>query len=86
MKLVNARKIFIIFCRLLIFLKINFFKKNLLRNIVTVKNSLDPDQARHYVAPDLGPNCLQRFSADYMLPLARKESRSFYGQYFNKVR
>ena len=21
---------------------------------------LDPDQARHYVGPDLGPNCLQR--------------------------
>ena len=27
-------------------------------------NSLDPDQARHYVGPDLGPNCLQRLSAD----------------------
>ena len=23
-------------------------------------NSLDPDQARHFVGPDLGPNCLQR--------------------------
>ena len=29
-------------------------------------NSLDPDQARHYVGPDLGPNCLQRLSADKM--------------------
>ena len=27
-------------------------------------NSLDPDQARHFVWPDLGPNCLQRLSAD----------------------
>ena len=26
--------------------------------------SLDPDQARHFVGPDLGPNCLQRLSAD----------------------
>ena len=26
-----------------------------------MSNSLDPDQARHYVGPDLGPNCLQRF-------------------------
>ena len=27
-------------------------------------NSLDPDQARHIVGPDLGPDCLQRLSAD----------------------
>ena len=27
-------------------------------------NSLDPDQAQHFVVPDLGPNCLQRLSAD----------------------
>ena len=27
-------------------------------------NSLDPDQARHFVEPDLGPNRLQRLSAD----------------------
>ena len=26
-------------------------------------NRLDPDQARHFVGPDLGPNCLQRLSA-----------------------
>ena len=29
-----------------------------------VSNSLDPDQARHFVGPDLGLNCLQRSSAD----------------------
>ena len=29
-----------------------------------VSNSLDPDQARRFVGPDLGPNCLQRSSAD----------------------
>ena len=29
-----------------------------------VSNSLDPDQARHFVVPDLGPNCFQRLSAD----------------------
>ena len=28
-------------------------------------NILDPDQAQHFVGPDLGPNCLQRLSADY---------------------
>ena len=27
-------------------------------------NSLDPDQDRHFVRPDLDPNCLQRISAD----------------------
>ena len=29
-----------------------------------VSYSLDPDQVRHLVGPDLGPNCLLRFSAD----------------------
>ena len=29
-----------------------------------MSNSLDPDQARHFVAPVLGPNCLQLLSAD----------------------
>ena len=29
-----------------------------------MSNSLDPDQARRIVGPDLGPNCLQRLSAD----------------------
>ena len=33
-------------------------------NTIWVSNSLDPDQARHYVGSDLGPNCLQRLSAD----------------------
>ena len=28
-----------------------------------MSNSLDPDQARHFVRPDLGQNCLQRLSA-----------------------
>ena len=29
-----------------------------------MSNHLDPDQARHFVGPDLGPNCLQKLSAD----------------------
>ena len=29
-----------------------------------VSNSLDSDQARRFVGPDLGPNCLQILSAD----------------------
>ena len=50
-------------CRLLIFLKSTFLQ-NSFRNTIKVSNSLDPDQARHYVRPDLVPNCLQRLSAD----------------------
>ena len=44
------------------FFKINLKKK--FRNTIRVLNNLDPDQARHFVVPDLGPNCLQRLSAD----------------------
>ena len=33
-------------------------------NTVRVSNGLDPDQARRIVGPDLGPSCLQKFSAD----------------------
>ena len=29
-----------------------------------MSNSLDPDQARRVVGPDLGPNCLPRLSAE----------------------
>ena len=29
-----------------------------------MSNSLDPDQARHFVGPDLGLNCLQGLSAE----------------------
>ena len=29
-----------------------------------MSNSLDPDQARRIVGPDLGPNCLPKVSAD----------------------
>ena len=37
-----------------------------------MSNSLDPDQARHFVGPDLGPNCLQRLSADETSSLTSK--------------
>ena len=38
-----------------------------------MSNSLDPDQDRRSVDPDLGPNCLQRLSADNKSSLAGKE-------------
>ena len=36
--------------------------KNSFRNTIRVSNRLDPDQARHFVGPDLGHNCLQKLS------------------------
>ena len=32
--------------------------------ISRVSSSLDPDHARRFVRPDLGPNCLQRLSSN----------------------
>ena len=44
---------------LIIFIIIEKF----LMKTIRVSKSLDPDQARRFVGPDLGPNCLQRLSA-----------------------
>ena len=41
-----------------------FFFKNTFRNTIPVSYSLNPDQGGHFVGPDLGPNYLQRLSAD----------------------
>ena len=40
------------------------FSKNSFRNTIKVSNSLEIDQARHFVRPDLGPNCFQRLSEE----------------------
>ena len=40
------------------------FLKKSLGNISGASSSLDLDHARRFVGPDLGPNCLQRLSAD----------------------
>ena len=53
---------FMLFCRLLIFFKINFFEIFFQEYHQYV--SLDPGQARRSVGPDLGPNCLCRLSDD----------------------
>ena len=44
-------------CQLLISSKLTLKK---IRNTIRVSNGLDPDQDKHSVGPDLGPNCLQR--------------------------
>ena len=43
-----------------------------------MSNSLDPDQDRHSVGPDLGPNCLQRLSADNTRKGYRCHAEYFY--------
>ena len=37
-----------------------------------MSNSLDPDQAEHFVRPDLDPYCLQSLSADDKIHHERK--------------
>ena len=46
------------------FLSKSTFSKTSFRNTIRVSNSLDPDQARQNVGPDLVPNCLKRLTAD----------------------
>ena len=41
-------------------------------NTIPLSNSLDPDQAQHFVGPDLGPNCLQRLSATKVAPSGQR--------------
>ena len=53
---------FLCFCRLFKF-KNQLFEK-ILSGIPSVSNNLDSDQARCLVGPELGPNCLQKLSAD----------------------
>ena len=55
-----------LFCHLLTFSKSSFLKKSF-RNNIRVSNNLHPDHARHFVGPDLDPNCLQRLSADALV-------------------
>ena len=40
------------------------YSKNYFINIISMSNSLNPEQDQHSVGPDLGPNCLQRLSAE----------------------
>ena len=41
-----------------------FFDKNTFRNNIKVSDSLDPDEVRLYVGPDLGLNRLQSLSTE----------------------
>ena len=57
-----------------------FFRKILSEEILSVSNNLDPYQAQHFIGPDLGPNFLQRLSAD-----ATSKHRVKVGVVFRKV-
>ena len=48
-----------LFSRLLIFSNLTFWI-NSYRKTIRVSNNLAPDQAQHFVRPDLNPNWLQR--------------------------
>ena len=41
----------------------HLFQKKKIRNTIRMSNSLNPDQAKHFVSPDLGPK-LQMLSSD----------------------
>ena len=61
------------------------------RNSIKVSNSLDPDQARLFIGPDLGPTCLQRLSADdtcnaYWVHAADDWSRLHFQKHFFRWR
>ena len=51
----NLAFFFTVFC---MFSK-SIVSKNYFMNTTSVSNKFVPDQVRHFVSPDLGPNCLQ---------------------------
>ena len=72
-----------VYCRLCL-LNILFEKK--IFQEYHQSNSLDPDQTRRFVGPDLGPNCLQRLAADVKeLKRQTKSSRLFLNTVFDII-
>ena len=61
-----------------------FFQNKPFRYILTssieVPNGLDPDQDRHSVGPVLGPNCLQRLSADDKVIASKERVNHVYNE------
>ena len=51
-------------CRMLTFFQNQLFQKILSGTLSECETVLDQDQDRQKVGPDLGPNCLQRLSAE----------------------
>ena len=78
-KPLHTRKKNHIFVVCLYFSKLSF-SRNYFRNIKRVTNSVDPDQARHFVGPDLDPNCLYRLSAEGICGLRVKAATELFIQ------
>ena len=64
-----------------------FFQNQLFRKVIfqeyhqSIKNSMDPDQVRRFVGPDLGPNCLQNLSEND----ASRQIVNYYGTGCNSL-
>ena len=64
---------------LIVFSKLTFLK-NSFRNTISIRVSnscLDPDQEQHSVDPVLGPNCLQKLSADKKVTTSKERVESY---------
>ena len=59
----NCVSFHIFYCLFILFSKFRFSKK-IFQNTNIMSNSLDPDQARQKVGPDLGLNCLLKLLAN----------------------
>ena len=62
-------------CRLQTFFKINFFINFFQEHYQSV-NGLYPDEDQHSFSPDLGPNCLQRLSAEDKVTTSKERVKS----------
>ena len=49
-------------------------------------NRLDPDQAGHFVGPDLGPNCLERLSEEATLSEVKWLDSWYSGRLWDRLR
>ena len=68
---------FLHFCCLLTFLQTNFFSKKLFQEYYRGVKWCDPDQDQHSFGPDLGPNSLQRLSANDKKTLLQRKELSY---------
>ena len=75
LRALHSGKFFMLFCRLQIFFKIIFFEKFFQEYHLSVKQIGSRSGPTFFVGPDLGPNCLQRLSAD---DTRRQRVNSFY--------
>ena len=71
-------------CHLLTFFLKFTFSKNSFSNTIRVSNSLDSDQHRHFVDPELGSNCLQMIQVTASEERVKKSNKPVH-EIFNNV-